>query len=101
MILKNLYDGNWLNNETDVIMFEQTYFNGYINSFLMLRVSFEHVSGGAFHGQLRLKVNCIKSSGKPLYIFFSNLFTKLMRIRIYYFIATLYLEQTISSNYGF
>ena len=57
MILKNLYDGNWLNNATDVIMFEQTYFNGYINSFLMLRVSFEHVSGGAYHGQLRLKVN--------------------------------------------
>ena len=57
MILKNLYDGNWLNNETDVIMFEQTYFNGYINSFLMLRVSFEHVSGGAYHGQLRLKVS--------------------------------------------
>ena len=62
MILRNLYDENWLNNQTDVIMFEQTYFNGYINSFLMLRVSFEHVSGGAYHGQLRLKVRRVPYS---------------------------------------
>jgi len=55
MILANLYQRNWLDNETESLFFEQTYFNPQINNFLLFRISFEHVEGGAFQAQLRIK----------------------------------------------
>ena len=54
MILENLFQNEWLDNQTDLIMFEQTYFNANVNIILLFRISFEHVSGGAYSGQLRL-----------------------------------------------
>ena len=53
MILENLFQNQWLDNQTDLIMFEQTYFNANVNIIVLLRISFEHVSGGAYSGQLR------------------------------------------------
>ena len=50
MILNNLNTSNWLDTETDALFFEQTYFNGNLNTFLMLRLSFERVEGGAYSG---------------------------------------------------
>ena len=53
MILGNLFENQWLDNQTDLFMFEQTYFNANVNIIFLLRISFEHVSGGAYSGQLR------------------------------------------------
>ena len=53
MILGNLFENQWLDNQTDLIMFEQTYFNANVNIIILFRISFEHVSGGAYSGQLR------------------------------------------------
>ena len=54
MILENLFQNQWLDNQTDLMMFEQTYFNANVNIIVLFRISFEHVSGGAYSGQLRL-----------------------------------------------
>ena len=51
LILKNLKSSQWLDTETDSVFFEQTYYNGNINSFLMFRISWEHVDGGMFQGK--------------------------------------------------
>ena len=54
MILENLFQNQWLDNQTDLVMFEQTYFNANVNIIILFRISFEHVSGGAYSGKLRL-----------------------------------------------
>ena len=51
LILKNLKSSQWLDTNTDSVFFEQTYYNGNINSFLMFRISWEHVDGGMFQGK--------------------------------------------------
>ena len=53
MILESLFQNQWLDNQTDLIMFEQTYFNANVNIIVLFRISFEYVSGGAYSGQLR------------------------------------------------
>lgn len=59
MVLESLFQNQWLDNQTDLIMFEQTYFNANVNIIVLFRISFEHVSGGAYSGQLRLVSICI------------------------------------------
>ena len=51
LILNNLNSSQWLDTNSDSIFFEQTYYNGNINSFLMFRISWEHVKGGMFQGE--------------------------------------------------
>ena len=55
MILNFLEKEQWLDEETDVLFFEQTFYNGNLNSFLMLRISFEKTHGGILAGQLDIK----------------------------------------------
>lgn len=53
-IIDSLKEGAWIDNQTTLLFFEQTFFNGNTNSFSQVRLSFEHVNGGAFHSQLRI-----------------------------------------------
>ena len=55
MILTFLEKEQWLDLETDVLFFEQTFDKGNLNSFLMLRISFEKTHGGILAGQLDIK----------------------------------------------
>ena len=55
MILKFLQEKQWLGHDTDVLFFEQTFYNGNLNSFLMMRISFEKTHGGILAGQLDIK----------------------------------------------
>ena len=54
LVLTSLSDSQWLDTETDAIFFEQTYYNGNTNSFLMFRISWEHVKGGLYQGEFLL-----------------------------------------------
>ena len=55
IILSSLQERQWLDENTDILFFEQTYYNGNLNSFLMLRISFEKTVGGLLQGQLDIK----------------------------------------------
>ena len=54
-MLTSLNENQWLDEDTDAIFFEQTYYNGNTNSFLMFRISWEHVKGGLYQGKALLQ----------------------------------------------
>ena len=68
LVLTSLNESQWLDTDTDAIFFEQTYYNGNTNSFLMLRISWEHVKGGLYQGKAWLKflypISILQNSGQ-------------------------------------
>ena len=70
IILSSLQERQWLDENTEVLFFEQTYYNGNLNSFLMLRISFEKTVGGLLQGQLDIKQLVYKNPKDSSVVFF-------------------------------
>ena len=73
MILKFLQEKQWLGHDTDVLFFEQTFYNGNLNSFLMLRISFEKTHVGILAGQLDIKQMVYKNPKESTPLFVCNI----------------------------
>ena len=48
LIIEELKNSAWIDNSTSFLMIEQTYFNGNINIFAQLRLTFERAPGGGY-----------------------------------------------------
>ncbi|CBY33004.1 unnamed protein product [Oikopleura dioica] len=48
LIIEELKNSAWIDNSTSFLMIEQTYFNGNINIFAQLRLTFERTPGGGY-----------------------------------------------------
>ena len=70
LILSYLQEQQWLDEHTETLFFEQTYYNGNLNSFLMLRISFEKTVGGLLQGQLDLKQLVYKNPKDSSVVFY-------------------------------
>ena len=54
IILSALRSANWIDNETSLLFFEQTFLNAALRTLYQLRVSFERTNGGGFHQQVKM-----------------------------------------------